>query len=189
VREWYWSDPERERRGRLDLPHARRDMIALALERIGRPDPALALAAAQRYTARREACYRLAAGAREALGRARRHFPGMALVTNGASAPQRAKIERFGLAVYFDHIQVEGELGLGKPEPGVYAHASSALGVRASECLFVGDNYRADVLGPLGAGMHAAWIDVEGTGRPPLPAPRPHASARSLLELVERLGL
>ena len=41
----------------------------------------------------------------------------LAMITNGASATQRAKIERFHLAPYFDHILIEGELGFGKPEP------------------------------------------------------------------------
>ncbi len=39
----------------------------------------------------------------------------LALITNGAAEPQRAKVVRFALEHRFDHIQIEGEHGFGKP--------------------------------------------------------------------------
>lgn len=187
VTEWFWSDPEREQRGRLDLLEARRTMLGCVLERLGRPDPVLAERAAQHYTVLREASHRLLEGALPALLRLRARFPRLALVTNGASVPQRAKIERFTLAGHFDHIQVEEEFGLGKPEPDVYHHVARVLAVDAKACLMVGDNYRADVLGALSAGMHAVWIDRDGREAPPVSPPRPHATVRNLTELADRL--
>lgn len=189
VGDWFWSDPERERRGRLDLLAARREIIAAALTRLDVEDGGLAARAAHRYTELREDSYRVAPGAREALERLRRALPRLALVTNGAAVPQRAKLERFGLSGFFDHIQVEGEFGPGKPEPAVYRHVAAALEVEPGACLMVGDNYRCDVLGALAVGMHAAWIDVAGGGEPPAPAPRPHGTLRSLVELADRLGV
>ena len=35
VRAWYWGDLERDRRGRLDLPTARQEIVAVAFERLG----------------------------------------------------------------------------------------------------------------------------------------------------------
>ena len=35
VREWYWSDLERHRRGRLNLDLARREVVEIALARLG----------------------------------------------------------------------------------------------------------------------------------------------------------
>lgn len=187
VTEWFWSDPARERRGRLDLLAARRDIIRSALARMAVVDTDLAERAAHYYTRRREECQRMAAGAREALVRLRRAFPRLALVTNGATRPQRAKIERFDLAGWFDHIQLEGEFGAGKPEPEVYCNVMRVLGVDADACLMAGDNFRCDVVGALDVGMHAAWIDVEGRAEPPGAAPRPFATVSSLAELAERL--
>jgi FMN phosphatase YigB (HAD superfamily) len=43
------------------------------------------------------------------------------------------------------------------------------------------------VLGPLEAGMHAAWIDLHDVGEPPEPAPRSFHRVRSLRELAELL--
>ena len=93
----------------------------------------------------------------------------MALVTNGAAAPQRAKIERFALAAFFDHIQVEGEFGAGKPDRRVYEHVLERLGAAPHESMMVGDNFVCDVIGPLALGMQAAWVDVSGMGRSPRP--------------------
>src|SRR5215472_690229 len=47
----------------------------------------------------------------------------LALITNGAAEPQRAKVVRFALEHRFDHIQIEGEHGFGKPEERAYKHA------------------------------------------------------------------
>jgi len=187
--DWFWSDPERERRGRLDLQRARFEILSGVLERLERPEKVLAERAADLYTRHRETSCLLAEGALDALVRLRAALPQLALVTNGATRPQRAKIESFGLARYFDHIQVEGEFGLGKPEPEVYRHVASALEASPDRCLMVGDNFRCDVLGALSVGMHAAWIDVEGRGEPPSSAPRPHATVGSLQELAQRLGV
>lgn len=187
--DWFWSDPERERRGRLDLRRARLEILSGVLARLECPDETLAGRAADLYTRHRESSCLLSEGAMDALGRLRAAVPRLALVTNGAARPQRAKIERFDLAPWFDHIQVEGEFGLGKPEPAVYRHVAASLEVRPVGCLMVGDNFRCDVLGALAVGMHAAWIDVEGVGAPPRDPPRPHATVRSLVELAERLGV
>jgi putative hydrolase of the HAD superfamily len=185
---WFWSDSERERRGRLDLEAAHLEIIGGAFAKFAVVDPRLVERTADHYHAARVTSYRMASGAAKALARLRVRFPKLALVTNGAARPQRAKIERFSLTGVFDHIQVEGEFGPGKPEPEVYHHVAIQLGAAPERCLMVGDNHRCDVIGALDAGMHAAWIDVAGRGEPPAPPPRPHATLRSLAELAELLG-
>lgn len=188
--QWFWNDDERHRRGRLDLEWARREVVGRSLETLARPpDAAFVEELGRAYTALRERELWLFDGATELLGRFRARFPRMALVTNGAAATQRAKIERFDLARFFDHLQVEGEFGAGKPEAAVYQHVLERLGVAPAAALMVGDNYTCDVLGPLAVGMHAAWIEPSGQATPPAPAPRPHWTLRTLRELAARLGL
>jgi putative hydrolase of the HAD superfamily len=186
---WFWSDRERTLRGRLDLDWARREVVAHVLAALGRSDARLAEEAGRLYSEARDRGLRLHDGAREVLGRLRGRVPRLALVTNGASAVQRAKLERFELTGFFDHVQVEGEFGAGKPDPSVYANVLRVLDAAPGRCLMAGDDYEADVLGSLAAGLHAAWIDARGAGRPPLEPPRPHAVVRSLAELAERLGV
>lgn len=187
VRSWFWVDEERHRRGRLDLPAARAEILGAALEALGRPDPALARQAAEAWTALRERSQRLLPGAREALVRLRSAVPALALVTNGAAAAQRRKLARFGLEGFFDHVQIEGEFGAGKPERAVYEHVVARLAVRPEQCLMVGDNFELDVIGAQRAGLHAAWLDPAGQPAPPRPAPRPHWTVRSLDDLLRLL--
>jgi putative hydrolase of the HAD superfamily len=185
--DWFWGDDARHRRGRLDLLQARREIVGRVLLGLGREDARLADEAARLYTDLRERALRPLEGALEALAALRAALPRLALVTNGAAAPQRAKIERFGLASFFDHVQVEGEFGAGKPDAVVWAHVLERLGSGAARTLMVGDNYECDVLGPLEAGLHAAWLEPTGERAPPCPSPRPHLRLRSLAELVARL--
>ena len=90
----------------------------------------------------------------------------MALVTNGSSATQRAKIERFDLAHRFEHIQIEGEFGQGKPELAVYRHALERLGCETCDAWMVGDNYEWEVVAPQKLGMCGIWYDPFDAGVP-----------------------
>jgi HAD superfamily hydrolase (TIGR01549 family) len=54
------------------------------------------------------------------------------------------------------------EVGAVKPDPRIYEHALSALGVEAGRTLFVGDTPEADVHGPQRVGMHAFLLDRGG---------------------------
>lgn len=186
---WYWSDAERHRAGRLDMPASRHAVLVHVLEALGRPDAVLAAEANELYCRLRDDSYLPFPGALEALERLRAAAPALGLVTNGAALAQRAKIERFGLARFFDVIVVEGELGAGKPEARVFDHALAALGARPARALMAGDDYDCDVLGALGAGLHAVWIDSRRRAAPPRPAPRRHRTLASFVELVAELGV
>jgi len=109
----------------------------------------------------------------------------LALVTNGAAAPQRAKVRRFALEHRFDHIQIEGEHGFGKPEDAAYAHALKSLGVAAHEAWMVGDNLEWEVVAPQRLGIYAIWYDGYGIGLPPGSPIRPDRIIRALPELLE----
>jgi putative hydrolase of the HAD superfamily len=187
--EWFWSDDERHRGGRLDLPGSRRAVLAHVLEAVGRPAPALAAEAGELYSALRDERLAPFEGALEALARVRERVPALGLVTNGAAAAQRAKIERFDLARFFDVIVVEGEAGFGKPDPRVFERALGTVGIAPARALMAGDNYECDVLGSLGAGLHAVWIDRDGRGQTPAVPPRPHGTLVSFVALVKELGV
>ena len=186
---WFWSDPTRVGWGRVDLPGARREIVGHVLAAFEVSDPPLAAEAARTYSELRHSNLRLHPGVHDLLERFQQRLPCLALVTNGSAPVQREKLERFGLEPYFHHVQLEGEFGVGKPDPAVYRNVMRVLGASPEACLMVGDDYEADVLGALAVGMSAAWIDVTGRGRTPVEPPRPHTTVRSLHELAERLGL
>ncbi len=185
---WFWSDPARHAEGRLDLEGARLAILRRTLEALGAPDEALAREAVRRYVAVRDATLTWMPGAEQALGALRAAVPRLGLVTNGAAAAQRAKLERFGLAPFFDHVQIEGALGFGKPAARAFHHALETLRAAPERAVMVGNDFEFDVLGALRAGLEAVWLDVLGEG-PPAAAPRPFRSVRSIGDVPHVLGL
>ena len=148
----------------------------------------LAMRLAERFHAYREEEMFVFPGAHDAIDALRAHGVKLALVTNGAAGPQRAKVERFALTHRFDHIQIEGEHGFGKPEERAYLHAMQALGVTAAETWMIGDNLEWEVEAPQRLGIHAIWIDVHGDGLPADSSIRPDRIIRSLTELLPAGG-
>lgn len=86
----------------------------------------------------------------------------MAIVTNVVPElleHQKKKVAALGIAELFDAIVYSAEVGIHKPERGIFDHAANLLGVPNGECLFVGDDPDSDVVGALNAGMEVAWLD------------------------------
>ncbi len=171
TRRWYWSDAERHRVGRHDLRAASTRIAALALGRLDIADPALAGRIGHRYQDLRDAALRPLPGAIGTLDRLRAAGATLGLVTNGAAASQRAKIDRFDLGAYFSYIGIEGAVGVGKPCLGAYLVALRALGCAARDAWMVGDNLEWDVRAPQRLGIRGVWINpagiAPGDGAPP----------------------
>ena len=185
----FWSDPERARAARLSLggssiAEVRLAVISAALEKWG--VPSLAVRFCQRFAAVRAERHGFFPGALETLGALRAEGVCLALVTNGAADMQRAKIERYQLSGLFDHIQIEGEYGFGKPDRRAYDHALSSLGVRPQEAWMVGDNLEWEVVAPQRLGIYAVWHDPFGRGLPAASDARPDRIIRHLPELLKR---
>lgn len=183
VSEEYWSDAERHRRGRLDLPRARHEVVIRALEALGVDAVDVALRISTDYAARRHERIRPFDDAVATVRWFRARGCRLALLTNGAHEAQRTKIERFELEGHFDAVLIEGALGYGKPDPRVYRHALDVLGAAPSESWMVGDNLEWDVAGPQKLGIVGIWIDAKGTGVPWGSTVRPDRIIRSLSEL------
>ncbi len=185
TRRWFWADPERHRRERVDMVGAWRKIAAHALESLGEAAGSLAPAIAEEFAARRRAALSLLPGALGALEELGRRGVPLALVTNGDAGQQREKIERFDLARFFRVILIEGEFGKGKPDEAVYRHALEALDAPARESWMVGDNLEWDVAAPQRLGLRAAWVDGPGHGLPPGSAVRPDRVLRAFREVLE----
>ena len=144
----------------------------------------LAIRIANRFTAYREEEMFVFPGAHDAIDELKARGVKLALVTNGAAETQRAKVERFAFAHRFDHIQIEGEHGFGKPEERAYLHAMEALGVTAPDTWMIGDNLEWEIVAPQRLGIYAIWMDVHGEGLPPGSTVKPDRIIRSLSELL-----
>jgi len=93
----------------------------------------------------------------ETLTALRTAYPVMGLISNTVF-PERAhlkELKRFGLEPFLGFAVFSSTFGLRKPHPDIFYHACNLAGFAPSECLFVGDRYVEDVVGPTEIGMHA----------------------------------
>jgi putative hydrolase of the HAD superfamily len=127
-------------------------------------------------------------GAEEVLHRLRAAGVRIGLLTNGAAALQREKIEASGLGLFFDAAVVSGEIGTGKPEPEIFHHLLGRLGVEASAALMVGNSLARDIVGGKRAGLATCWLDLEGEDEP-VGLTEPDFTIRSLGELPAIVGV
>ncbi len=128
-----------------------------ALETLGVDDGATATAMSDMYIECQRDGHPLIDGAAE-LVRSLQGHRRIGLLTNGPADIQRLKFESTGLADCFDAVVISGEVGMGKPDPAVFAYALEQLGTTAQTTVMVGDSWGRDVLGALGAGMAAVWV-------------------------------
>ncbi len=183
----FWATAEAHWRLKLaEARHevARRGFATLAAAGQGALPTGLAIRLADRFTAYREEQMFVFPGAHDAIDAFKALGVKLALVTNGAAGTQRAKVERFALTHRFDHIQIEGEHGFGKPDERAYRHAMQALGVEAQDTWMIGDNLEWEVEAPQRLGIYAIWIDAHGDGLPAESTVKPDRIIRSLAELL-----
>ena len=183
-RDWIWGDPERSRRAHLNMNGTRREIVRRALRHLDLPYSPAAEAMADRFTALRDEAIRPFPGATDTLRRLGEAGVRLGLLSNGDGPTQRAKIERFALEGFFDHIQIEGEFGAGKPDERAFRNALAALSVKPDEVWMVGDNLEADILGAQQVGVHAIWVDSAGDGLPEGSPVRPDRIIGALSDLI-----
>ena len=71
-------------------------------------------------------------------------------------------LERLGLRDVFAVIISSAEVGVAKPNPGIFQQAVRSLGVAPGETLHVGDLYDYDVVGARAAGLIPVLLDRSG---------------------------
>ena len=84
---------------------------------------------------------------------------------------QRRKLEAAGLAGYFEHVFISGEVGCSKPDPRIFEHAAAELGAAVGDCVHIGNSWKSDIEGALCAGADAIWFEEDA--RPGVQSPDP----------------
>lgn len=83
------------------------------------------------------------------------------IITNGFIEVQHVKLSETGLSPYFSSVLCSEEIGVNKPHRAIFDHALSVAHASTSHSLMVGDDYRADVLGAIRAGLQAVWYQSD----------------------------
>lgn len=89
-----------------------------------------------------------------------------AVLTNGNTDQQHAKLAHLGLLPDVGPVLTSEALGVAKPDPGAFHALCDHLRLAPQQVLYVGDDHSVDVLGARSAGLHSVHLDRTGTGPP-----------------------
>lgn len=80
------------------------------------------------------------------------------IITNGFKEVQHIKLDCCNLKPFFDHIIISEEHGFNKPDHKIFDLAQNLTNSQFHECVMIGDNYDADILGALNAQWKAIYL-------------------------------
>jgi putative hydrolase of the HAD superfamily len=80
------------------------------------------------------------------------------IITNGFKEVQHIKLDYSNLKPFFEHIIISEEHGFNKPDIKIFDLAQSLTNSQFNECVMIGDNYDADILGALNAQWKAIYL-------------------------------
>ncbi len=82
----------------------------------------------------------------------------LGLITNGLFKSQSNKIRVAQLSPFFDVIVISDEIGISKPNCGIFLYACEQMGVLPEETIYIGDDYENDYSGAIAVGMNTIWL-------------------------------
>lgn len=87
----------------------------------------------------------------------------LAMVTNGLSDVQRARIDRLDLSDYFDAIVISSEVGVTKPRGEIFDITFEQLGSPTKpSAVMIGDSLTSDIRGGSDYGIATCWYNRHG---------------------------
>ena len=89
----------------------------------------------------------------------------LGVVTNSSELSQKAKLLNSGIAEMIDRYVISGVFGKHKPDPDIFTSMVESLEATVDECVFIGDDPWADIIGARNVGMLTVWV----TGNQPWP--------------------
>ncbi|MFA0415081.1 pyrimidine 5'-nucleotidase [Vibrio renipiscarius] len=84
----------------------------------------------------------------------------LGIITNGFTELQEVRLARMGLSDAFEHVVISEQVGVAKPDVGIFEYTMEKLGQPCkSRVLMVGDNLHSDVLGGMNFGIDTCWLN------------------------------
>ncbi len=90
------------------------------------------------------------------------HFHGrmpLYILTNGFLDVQAIKLRSAGIAHYFTAVFTAEDAGVAKPDVDFFRYVLKRIGARPDDCLMIGDNLKADVIGATTAGIDSVYYN------------------------------
>lgn len=134
----------------------RREVFDQVRARLGLDAPADELVAA--YRSRIVELTTATAGAHDCLVALRSAGHRLAIVTNGSSGQQHAKIEHLGFVPLVDAVVVSGDLSIKKPDHRIFHIAAEQAGASLDGAWMIGDSAVHDIAPAVELGLRTIWI-------------------------------
>lgn len=178
---------QRARQTLVETPATKSLESALALQGVSSPGDEVLQLGVDGFFAAEEAAYPIIFGVPETLARLRESGFKLGVLSNATSGRLvRRALRRRLLMGRFDTVTVSAEVGSCKPDPAIFEHALTGLGVEAANCAMVGDLPEVDIAGARRAGLKTVLADFFGDQPEITPqGPRPDAVVRHPGELVD----
>lgn len=81
------------------------------------------------------------------------------ILTNGFRETQHIKLKSAGIDHYFQHVIHADESGHMKPDKRMFDYALKTTGIEVHQCIMIGDDLYADVLGAKNVGMDHVFVN------------------------------
>ncbi len=111
----------------------------------------------------------------------------MHIITNGFPEIQTVKLASAGITDYFDKVVTSAVAGCKKPSRGVFDYTMRLVDALPADCLMIGDNWQADIMGARGAGIDQVYFAPDLAC--PLPAPDAHTRTYHISSLRELMDI
>jgi len=155
----FLDDEENFRKIKEIVPTYRKESWTRGLKACGIDDPEFGHELAERFPAERRKKPFVYEESFQVLDELKKKYK-LLLLTNGSPDLQNTKLTITPeLVPYFDQIVISGAFGRGKPDPSIFLHALSLMGLEKDEVIMVGDNLMTDILGANRAGIKSVWIN------------------------------
>ena len=154
-----WDDFDN---GRLHHTYIRQNRFRLVFEAIGIACPANHEEIGELYLKLLPDKKHLLEGALELLMYTHAAGYGMHIITNGFNEVQARKIASSQIGHFFENIITVDIANAKKPDRAIYEFALASASASAEECLMVGDNWIADIIGAKQMGMDTAYLNPAG---------------------------
>lgn len=152
--------------GELTLREARRERFRRLFSDLGEEaGDAVVQRAVECYAKAYRESWRLVPGTEDVLPEVGARSK-VVVVTNNLLDEQVDKLETLGISGYVDALVASEEVGISKPDSGIFRVALERIGCPAEAAVMVGDSWENDVLGARAAGIRAVWLNRRGVTIP-----------------------
>lgn len=149
-------------KGNIDKQSLREQRFTKVLESVGVKDRTKGIAMDQYYIEEAPKQTEVFPGTIEILEYLKQRGYALSLLTNGFTEVQVVKIDRCGIAPYFDRMFTSQDVGFQKPDSRIFHAAITAHHARKKDVLMVGDDWENDIIGARNYGIDSAFFCPNG---------------------------